>query len=114
MAAKQSRYKSMERMMTYGLCADAALFILYMIFAGMGIIWLKVILAIFSLLISAAILTLLYLSRELTTRRSQWITAGAAALALCLLLSLILNFPSPNPYKPAKEEKSAFVAECCI
>lgn len=111
MTDNQSRYKSMERMMTYGLCADAALFVLYMIFAGMGIIWLKVILAIFSLLISGAILALLYLSRELTTRRSQWITAGAAALALCLVLSLILNFPSPNPYKPVKEENSAYTTE---
>ena len=111
MAGKQSRYKSMERIMTYGLCADTALFILYMIFAGMGIIWLKVVLAILSLLLSGAILALLYLSRELTTRRSQWITAGAAALALCLLLSLILNFPSPNPYKPAQEEKTASVTE---
>ena len=111
MADNQSRYKSMERIMTYALCADVALFVLYMIIAGMGIIWLKVILAIFSLLISGAVLALLYLSRELTTRRSQWITAGAAALALCLILSLILNFPSPNPYKPVLEENTASITE---
>ena len=43
MAKKQSRYKQMERYMTYVLLANAALFIFYLISAGNGIIWLKVI-----------------------------------------------------------------------
>ena len=111
MTENKNRYKDMERILTYGLCADTGIFILYMICAGAGIIWLKVLLALFSFLISAAILAILYLSREYNKQRSQWITAGAAALALCLLLSLLLNFPSPNPYKPIEEENTASVAE---
>ena len=97
MAAKNNRYKNMERFMIYGLFADALLFILYMIFAGCGIIWLKVICTLLTLLLSAAILVFMYFSQELTKRRSLWISTGAAAIIVCLLFSLILNFPSPRP-----------------
>lgn len=98
MAAKNNRYKNMERYLTYGLLADVLLFILYMIFSGMGIIWLKVLLTVLTLLLSAAILAFLYFSQELVKRRSLWIGTGAAAIIICLLFSLILNFPSPRPY----------------
>jgi len=99
MANKPNRYKEMERNLTYGLCADAAIFVLYLIFAGTGVIALKVIMSILCIALSAFILWLLYLSRELLKKRSLWITTGAAAILVCLLLSLILNFPSPNKYK---------------
>lgn len=99
MAQKPNRYKVMERYMTYALCLDAVLFILYMIVAGNGIVWLKVILTLLCLALSGALLWFLYTTKELLRQRSFWITAGAAAIALCLLISLVLNFPSPNKYK---------------
>ena len=104
MANKPNRYKQMERYMTIALCIDNAAFILYMLFAGLGITWLKVIFAIVCLALSAYLLWLLYASRELLRQRSLWITTGAAAIAVCLLFSLILNFPSTNKYKPAKQD----------
>ena len=99
MAKRENRYKQQERYMTYALLGDAAIFIFYLIAAGSGIVWLKVILAILGLLLSAMVLGLLYLTKELLRQRSLWITAGAAAILVCLLFSLMLNFPSPNKYK---------------
>ncbi len=107
MAQKSNRYKVMERYMTYALCLDAVLFILYMIVAGNGIVWLKVILTLLCLALSGALLWFLYTTKELLRQRSFWITAGAAAIALCLFISLVLNFPSPNKYKQ-QENDSAY------
>lgn len=107
MANRPNRYKEMERNMTYALCADCTIFVLYLIFAGLGIVWLKVILSILCTCLSAFLLWLLYVSRELLKKRSLWITTGAAAILICVLFSLILNFPSPNKYKPQKNEKDS-------
>lgn len=104
MTQKASRYKTMERYMTIALCLDAVLFILYMIVAGNGIIWLKVILSLLCFVISGALLWFLYKTKELLRQRSLWITTGAAAIVVCLFFSLILNFPSPNKYKHDKED----------
>lgn len=89
----------MERYMTYALLADLVIFVLYLIAAGTGIIWLKVITAIIAILLSGLCLAFLYLSQELLRPRSLWMSAAAAAIAVCVLFSLILNFPSPSPYK---------------
>ncbi len=107
MAQKPNRYKEMERYMTYTLCIDAVVFILYLLVAGNGIIWLKVILTLLCFAISGALLWFLYATKELLKQRSLWITTGAAAIAICLLFSLLLNFPSPNKYKQ-KGENSAY------
>ncbi len=93
-----NRYKFMERLLTYAMVADTVLFILYLIFAGIGVTWLKVLFTLITILLSAAILTFLYYSRELAKRRSLWISVGACAIIICLLFSLILNFPSPRLY----------------
>ena len=84
--------------MTYALIADAVLFVLYLICAGSGIIWLKVILAILAIALSGLCLFFLYSTRELLRQRSLWMSACAAAVLICTLASLILNFPSPNKY----------------
>ena len=105
MANKRNNYKLFERFMTIALCADAIAFIFYMIFAGLGIVWLKVILTLGCFALSAFILWVLYTSKELLRSRSLWITTGAAAIAFCLFMSLVLNFPSPNKYKPIENEE---------
>lgn len=97
MSKRQSRYKQMEWYMTYALVADLGLFILYLIFAAYGIVWLEAILAILTALLSLGCLGFLYLSRELLRQRSFWMTVGAGAIAVCLLFSLLLNYPRPAP-----------------
>lgn len=97
MAKKNNRYKEMERFMTYALIADLLLFIFFLIAAGNGIIWLKVILTVFAFLLSGGCLAFLYLSRELLRPRSLWMTAAAGSIIVCILFSLILNFPAPAP-----------------
>ena len=95
MGQNNSRYTQMESYMTRVLLINAALFVLYLIFAGCGVIWMKAITAIFTLIISAGCIAYLYLCRELTRRRSQWMSISAAALFVLTLASLILNYPSP-------------------
>ncbi len=96
MAKKQSRYKQMERYMTYVLLANAALFIFYLISAGNGIIWLKVITSFLTISISLLCLAYLYVSRELLRQRSLWMTAAAGAVFICTVASLLLRFPAAS------------------
>ena len=93
MAQNRNRYKEMENLLTKGLIADGALFVLYLIFAIAGVIWLKVVLAICAMLIALAGLALLYLSKELLKERSLWLSTGFFAVFITLLASLILAFP---------------------
>ncbi len=99
MQHKRNRYKEMERYMTYTLIADFCVFILYLIASGFGIIWLKVITAIIAISVSGLCLCFLYMTKELLRSRSLWMSVSAAAIVICLLFSLVLNIPSPNPYK---------------
>lgn len=94
----KNRYREMEYYMTIALIANLLSFILFLIAAGSGTIWLKVICAIVTILLSGLCLTVLYLSKELLRQRSLWMTTAAAAILLCLIFSLILNFPSPSPF----------------
>jgi len=88
------RYAQMERLMTLTLIGNLILFVLYMIFAGAGVIWLKVILAILMIIINILCLVFLYMSQELTKPRSMWMTTAAVCMLLCQILSLILNYPN--------------------
>ena len=107
MAAKRNRYKEMERYMIGALILDLLLFVFYMISAGSGVIWLKVVLSILIILLSGAILAFLYITRELLRPRSLWMTAAAVAIVVCLLFSLVLNFPSPA-YTPEGDVSAAY------
>ena len=90
---KNNRYKQMEKYMIFALLSDLLFFILYLITAGSGIIWLKVIFSIFIIVISGACLAFLYISQELLRPRSLWMTTAAGSILVCLLFSLFLNFP---------------------
>lgn len=96
MAARSSRYRKMEQYMTYAILADAVLFVLYLIFAGLGVTWAKFLFAGTAILLSILILIYLYLTRELLRRRSFWMTTAAAAVIICTLFSLVLRFPGPQ------------------
>ena len=96
MANERSRYKQMELYMTAALLIDTILFVLYLIFALLGISWLKVITAVIAIILSILCLCYLYLSKELLKRRSLWMTVGAAAVLLCIIFSLVLKYPAPK------------------
>lgn len=95
MASKKSRYKQFEKYITIVLIAALVLYVAYMFTAGFGVLWAKVILAILIFAISGVCLYLLWATKELFKPRSMWMTVGAVSLALCLLVSLLLNYPSP-------------------
>ena len=93
--ATRKRYKDIERFLTLILIGDAVVFLLYMIVAGLGITWLKVITTILNLVASIGCLGLLYITGEMKKARSRWLVLGFAAILLCLLVSLLLHYPSP-------------------
>ena len=106
---KNKRYRQMEKVMTCILLGNLGMFIIYLIVAGFGIIWLKAITAIIAMLVSGLCLWFLYMTQELMKPRSFWMTVAAAAILICVLASLILNFPSPNPYNQLTEAVSAII-----
>lgn len=91
--AKRNRYREMEAYMTRVLLADAGVFVLCMIFGGLGWTALKVICGIVAILASLLCLGYLYMTGEIRKKRSLWMTTGAAAVLACTLVSLILNYP---------------------
>ena len=97
MAPAKPRYAQMRQNMSFVLIGDFLIFIIYLISAGNGVIWLKVLSAIIALLASFLCLGYLYLTQELFKKRSLWMTLAAGAIAICVLYSLALNFPAPAP-----------------
>ncbi len=89
----QNDYRDLDLYMTYTLIATAVAFSLYLLFALLGIIWLKVVLSILIFLVCAGVLVVLFLSGEIGKQRSRWMTLGAGCTALCLLVSLITGCP---------------------
>ena len=107
MARQDARYQQMQRYMGYTLILDLLLFVSFLIASGNGIIWLKIVLFILTILLSLLCLAYLYLTRELLRPRSLWMSAMAAAITVCILFSLILNFPSPNPYRECGDTQTS-------
>ena len=93
--AIRRRYKDIERFLTQILIADTAVFVLYLIFAGFGLVVLKVLASILMIVASAACLGLLYMTGEMKKARSRWLVLGFGSILLCLVVSLLLNYPSP-------------------
>ena len=90
---KRSRYQNLGRLLTGLLIASAVDFILFLIFAGTGVIWLKVITAIFAILMPVLCLGFLYMSKELLKQRSLWMSVGFAGIFISTAVSLITRFP---------------------
>ena len=91
--AKPNSYQQFERQLTFALIGCAVVFVLYLIFAALGIIWLKVITAIITILLHCLCLVFLYMTQELLKQRSLGLTTGFLGIFLCTLVSLIANFP---------------------
>lgn len=93
--AKRMRYKTIEKYLTYTLLAETAVFALFLLFSGLGIVALKVITALLVIAASGLSLAYLYMIGETKKRRSRWMVLGFACLLLCLVVSLILKYPAP-------------------
>lgn len=95
MSNRLGAYKDFDRLMSAIIIATTVDFILFLIFAGIGILWLKVVTAIVAIGVSVLCLAWLVLSKEWLRERSLWLTTGYAAIIICTVVSLICDFPSP-------------------
>ena len=93
--AKRNRYREMESLMTKVILADLLVFVLYLVSAAQGWTVVKVITAIITIFGSLLCLGWLYMTGEFPRRRSLWMITAFACIALCALLSLLLNYPCP-------------------
>ena len=90
---RRNRYREMETNMTRVMEPDAAIFLLYLLFAALNLAFLKLLLAIIAIIGSGLCLGFLYMTGELLKKRSLWMTVGFAAVVICTLYSLILRWP---------------------
>ncbi len=95
MARKNKRYQETMRNLTILLAANTVVFILYVLVAFYGILWLKAITSIFAILLSVLCLFYLYLIRSLFRRRGFGLSAGYSGIVLLTILSLLTGFPNP-------------------
>jgi ABC-type proline/glycine betaine transport system permease subunit len=95
--AKRNRYREMESLMTKVIVGDALVFVLYLLFAGLGLTVVKVAAAIIAILGSLLGLGWLVITGEFSRRRSLWMVTGFIAIVLCVLVSLLLGYPGPAP-----------------
>ena len=91
----RNRYREMESIMTKVIIVDALVFILYLVCAGKGWAIFKVITGIIAIVASLLALAWLYITGEFTRRRSLWMITGFVGIVLCILVSLLLNYPAP-------------------
>lgn len=91
----RNAFRKFERMLTRAILGTLALFLLMLAAAAGGIGWLKWLLAITVMLLSAAGTGLLILKQEHRRRRSWWMLASFVSLLVCTLVSLIVSFPAP-------------------
>ena len=81
--------------MTKFFLACLILFLLYLLVAGYGILWLKAVTSIFAILLSGLCLIFLHLSGELLRQRSLWLSTGFFGILICTVVSLLVNLPRP-------------------
>ena len=93
---KKNSFRKFERLMTRVILGILVLFLLMLTAAAIGIGWLKWLLAVTILLVSAMGAGLLVLKQEHKRRRSLWMLASFAGFLLCTLVSLIAGYPAPG------------------
>ena len=92
---RRNRYREMESLMSKILIGDVIVFILFLVCAAKAWTVMKVATAIITIFGSFLCLGWLYITGEFPRRRSLWMITGFAAIALCVVVSLLLNFPCP-------------------
>jgi len=91
----RNRYREMENLMTKIILADVLVFILYLLCAGLGWTVLKVITAIIAIIGSGLCTGWLYITGEFGRRRSLWMVTTFICIIICVVVSLLLNYPCP-------------------
>ena len=94
--AKRNSYREFESLMIKVILVDIAVFVLYLVFAWKDIAALKVITAIIAIAGSLLSLAWMFLTGELTRRRSFWMVTGFVCILLCVVVSLLLGYPCPS------------------
>lgn len=95
MEHKQGHFRQLESLLTMILYLNIALFIGYLVTAGLGLLVAKIILAVLTILLSLFCHWMLFCAKELFRPRGLWMTCAFFSLILCTVVSLIFNFPAP-------------------
>lgn len=95
MSEPKRSFKQLETLLSIVLILTAVDFIVFLLFSGAGVIWVKVVTAIFAIGIPVLCLIYLFLIGEWLKQRSLWLTTGFGAIFVCTIVSLICNFPAP-------------------
>ena len=93
---KKNSFRKFESFLTRVILGELAGFLLMLLFAALGVGWLKWILAVAVILVSGAGCYLLIAKQEHKRRRSWWMLASFAGMLLCTLVSLIAGYPAPG------------------
>ena len=93
---KKNSFRKLESFLTRVILGELAGFLLMLLFAALGVGWLKWILAVAVILVSGAGCALLVSKQEHKKRRSWWMLASFAGMLLCTLVSLIAGYPAPG------------------
>ena len=93
----RSRYREMENMMTKIILVDLLVFILYLVCAYFSWSVLKVVAAIIAIFGSLLCVGWLYLTGEVSRRRSLWMVTAFICIVICVAVSLLLGYPCPAP-----------------
>ena len=93
---KKNSFRKFESFLTRVILGELAGFLLMLLFAALGVGWLKWILAVAVILVSGAGCALLISRQEHKRRRSWWMLASFAGMLLCTLVSLIARYPAPG------------------
>ena len=93
---KKNSFRKFESFLTRVILGDLAGFLLMLLFAALGVGWLKWILAVAVILVSGAGCALLISKQEHKRRRSWWMLASFAGMLLCTLVSLIAGYHAPG------------------
>ena len=93
---KKNSFRKFESFLTRVILGELAGFLLMLLFAALGVGWLKWILAAAVILVSGAGCALLISRQEHKRRRSWWMLASFAGMLLCTLVSLIARYPAPG------------------
>ncbi len=93
MAENKNRYQQLEQVLTIFVVLDLFFFLGYLIAALATLLWLKILLLVLALLVSALGIALLCSTREIKRPRSRWIVYALVCIPLCIIVSMICQFP---------------------
>ena len=92
---QKNAFRRFEAVMTRAILGILALFLLMLVSAAAGIVWLRWTLGLLVIALCGLGTVLLVLKQEHRRRRSWWMLSAFLGMCLCTLVSLIVGFPAP-------------------